>query len=94
MIAAITGGRDYEAPDEEIEFFLSLIPVLDINEINHGARGAIDWGISTLVIFLFPHIKVNPWPVDESLDGPWPRAGNIRNGRMLRESKSEALLCL
>ncbi len=30
------------------------------------------------------------YPVDTSLDGPWPAAGNLRNGRMLSQSKPDA----
>lgn len=34
-------------------------------------------------------LRVETYPVDHELDGPWPAAGPKRNSRMIRESKPE-----
>jgi hypothetical protein len=92
MIVAITGGREYEPSPLELSAFLEfLADTLDADELHHGASGSVDWGVSTLVRFTFPHIFVKPWPVDTRIDGPWPAAGCRRNGRMLEGSHADVL---
>lgn len=91
MIFAITGGRDYKPSRKELSFFLALVRTT-CTEVHHGASGSVDWGVSTLVRFKYPKIKVVAHPVDTSIDGPWPAAGCVRNTRMLRNSKCNALV--
>lgn len=91
MIASITGGRFHEPSPECLSQFLSLLSDIHCTHLNHGASGSVDWGVSTVVRYYLPHINVRPWPVDTSIDGPWPAAGNRRNARMLIESRSEVL---
>lgn len=83
MIASITGGRFHVPTPTCISTFLAIFADLPITNLRHGASGSIDWSISTLLSYLYPSLTVDPYPVDLSIDGSWPAAGNVRNGRML-----------
>lgn len=37
--------------------------------------------------------RILPCPVDNRLDGPWPRAGHMRNARMYREKRPTVAAC-
>lgn len=56
----------------------------------HGdARGAdrlaAEWALDN-------NVMVRPFPVNNTIDGPWPAAGVRRNARMLRESKPDFVI--
>lgn len=85
MRAAITGGRHRTPSPSEMAVFWSLVEHYAITEIAHGDypddRGTDRYvGRAARQAGLY----VQPYPVKQAIDGPWPGAGPRRNGRMLR----------
>lgn len=95
MILIVTGGRDFAAANVVWTALDTLHKQDPITLLAHGACGitigsdrkkhgnmrgadklAADWAVLNSV-------QGMPFYVDHALDGPWPAAGQRRNGRML-----------
>ena len=86
MRVLITGSRDWT---DEVTIRGALLPLQE-DELCHGdARGAdkIAGRIAEELGW-----KVTPFPVDTSIDGPWPAAGHHRNRRMFDAFKPDLVL--
>jgi hypothetical protein len=57
----------------------------------HGAAVNVEVSVDMLADFIARGLgwTVEPYPIDHSLDGPWPAAGPRRNARMLSKSKPD-----
>jgi len=81
----VTGSRGWTDP-EPIKRWLGLVMAqTNIRRLVHGgARGA-----DTLADIVWRELggTVEAYPVDEAIDGPWPRAGHNRNERMVRREQ-------
>jgi len=91
MRILVCGGRDYS---ERIALFAAL-------ERLHKARGidTVIHGACTGADFLAGEwaegedgIAVEPYPVDHTVDGPWPAAGPKRNRRMLAAGRPDGVV--
>lgn len=96
MIVVVTGGRDFAASlvvDNALGTLHQQDPIV---LVAHGGCGvtiqpnaaqkgnmrgadrlAADWAS-------YKHVQAHPFYVDHRVDGPWPAAGQRRNGRMLK----------
>lgn len=93
MIVAITGGRKHKVTQAELDAFDELLRELHADVVVHGAAPGVDTDVAAHVKRMRPRsIRVYGYPVDEALDGKWPAAGCIRNGRMLKESRAQKLV--
>ena len=84
----ITGSRDW--PD--IPFMreaLRSYTGCGVKWCHGGARGADS--IAAHILREFSE-DVKAYPVDTSIDGPWPAAGNRRNERMFNDFKPDLVL--
>jgi len=79
VIIAITGGRDHAPEHAEVLSFWRFWRELGGTELRHGAARGVDSVIGSLA--KGAGVYVRPFPVDESIDGPWPAAGYRRNWR-------------
>lgn len=79
----ICGSRDWTDP-EPIERMLRRLKAIHQERlvvVHGGARGADKTAEAAARLL---GIRVEGFPVDHKLDGPWPGAGPRRNARMLR----------
>jgi hypothetical protein len=83
MIIVITGGRHREPTyGELLDFHMVLLPYDPSTLIiRHGNCRGTDKAVGRFFANL--GYIVEPFPVDHSIDGPWPEAGPRRNYRML-----------
>lgn len=98
MILAITGGRYIPNTRRvlhptfyQLESFLALLDRLSATHLLHGAAIGTDQDVAAYIARYAASIVIVPFPVDTSIDGPWPRAGNHRNRRMLIDGRAHTL---
>lgn len=102
MIVAITGGRydhDHRPRTPTAQQFSEFDRLLDIIapiRLIHGNAIGTDRAVADWIFRYRPYPKlprsVVPFPVDTSIDGPWPCAGNHRNRRMLIDGRAHTLI--
>jgi hypothetical protein len=98
----ITGGRDHTPTTAELTAFDALWAQLGAHTLVHGACrwkpnrvwtvGGVDLALARHTAAAYPSAIIDPYPVDHSIDGPWPGAGPRRNARMLRDGKPDVLI--
>lgn len=83
----ITGSRHW-TDEKTIEAWLERVSFTCV--IIHGAcpRG-VDRMVDEIARRFSQHLEVVTFPVVEAIDGPWPAAGCVRNGRMLDQSGAD-----
>lgn len=88
MRVLITGSRKW-TNRKLMAYVLDLLPESYDVLVHGGAQGA-DLMANTLAGRY--NFRTLAYPVDTSIDGPWPAAGVKRNTRMLEDSKPD--LCI
>lgn len=94
MRILVCGGRHYgDKPEERRRGFEVLAEVCQSgDEIIHGGATG---GDTLADDYANEHgLVVRPFPVDHTLDGPWPAAGPRRNKRMYESSKPHLVIAL
>lgn len=98
MRVAITGGRDREPTKEEMSQFWLFWMELHAEAVStgQGEPVLVHGDCRGTDRYVAEHVagegfKVEAFPVDHEIDGPWPAAGPRRNRRML-ESGTDALI--
>jgi hypothetical protein len=88
----VCGGRDYADR-------ATLFAVLDRVHRERGVallvHGACPFGGADILADEWARargVPVKDYPVDHSIDGPWPGAGPRRNGRMLAAARPDAVV--
>ncbi len=88
----VTGGRYY---DDATGLRKALDAVLDADGISVLIHGACHLGGADRLAGMWAQencIWVEEYPVDCTIDGPWPGAGPARNRRMLEASRPDVVL--
>jgi len=99
LAIAITGGRKHRVSPDELSAFLDIVHELmeatgitDYAEIAlaHGGAAGVDRYIAGIArqCGMVP-VSYRP---DTALDGPYPGAPKVRNGRMLNDAQPVALI--
>lgn len=83
----VTGSREWTNADVIRE---ALSPFLPGTLVAHGAARGADTLAGVIAKGLY--LKVERYPVDTKVDGPWPGAGTKRNTRMLADFKPTVCL--
>lgn len=86
MRVLITGSRHWKDLSRIVAFMQSL-PHHAV--VIHGASPG--GGVDSMADFAAKgcNLRVEPYPVDHELDGPWPAAGMRRNSRMVNWSRPD-----
>lgn len=90
MKILVCGGRDFRDWPRLRNVLDAVHRRVEITTIVHGAARGADYMAGKWA--RLRGVTEEAYPVDHSLDGPWPGAGPMRNLRMVRESKPYMVL--
>jgi hypothetical protein len=94
MRLLVCGGRFYA---DKRALYAALDAVHSQRGISCIIHGACSLGGADALAGAWAHdrgIPVDPYPVDHTLDGPWPGAGPRRNQRMFDKSRPDGVCSL
>jgi hypothetical protein len=88
MRVLVTGGRDFNLPDEVHRILMPIHALFTIEELGHGDADGLDtlaklWACSMGIDTVAYPVSDREWDLYGS------RAGNMRNSAMLRQFKPE-----
>ncbi len=88
VLVRVADGRGWGVALEDPDFGCRFSPYERIILRHGGCRGLDHIADGVARSFFW---RVDPYPVDHGIDGPWPGAGPRRNERMLRAYRAEEI---